>query len=108
MTAEELFEKSSKEAKHQITDQRNALVNYFTEATGEEVFGSAYTLLIYDRIYNLLMEDPEFQTNQFMEMIIEDNPPIMGTLTKYCVDHNVLNLDNIRQMCLDCLKELTG
>jgi len=93
-------------AKNQITAQKDALVNYFTEATGEEVFGSAYTILVYQRVYDLLMNDEEFQTDEIMNQIIKDDPPMVGYLTNYCIENNVLNLDNIRDMCLTCIKNM--
>lgn len=98
----------SVKAKNQITAQKNALVNYFTEASGEEVFGSAYTILVYQRVYDLLMNDDEFQTDEIMNHIIKDDPPMIGYLTNYCIEHNVLDLDKIRDLCLECIKSMNN
>lgn len=98
----------STKAKNQITAQKDALVDYFTKASGEEVFGSAYTILVYQRVYDLLMNDEEFQTDEVMNYIINDDPPMVGHLTSYCIEHNVLDLDKIRDLCLDCIRLMSN
>ena len=87
--------------KDMLMISKSELLDSLRDLDIETVYDSAFTLITYERIFNLFYEDPDFQTEAIVNKFIETDGMIVGELLMHCITSNVINLDSIREVCLN-------